>query len=304
MTHDDPTDPAPSADRDAAAEPDPPADPIPVSRPVDLGRAALLPDVDRARAWLLTLDGSPQSYVDLDDPEYVEFEYARRLAHVLDLAAAPGRPLDVLHLGGGALTLPRYVQATRPGSRQHVAEVDAGLVALVTEHLPLPPAAPIDVEVGDARAVLAAQPAASADAIVADVFGGSLIPRHLTSVDFLADAARVLRPGGVYAANLADGGALVFLRGQTATARAVFAHVALIAEPEHLDGTRFANAVLVASDAPLPSDALAARAASDPYPAVLVAGRELTAFSAGHPIVTDATAIGSPAPPRGVFGIG
>lgn len=285
-------------------EPDSPADPIPVSRSVDLGRAALLPDVDRPRAWLLTLDGSPQSYVDLDEPEYVEFEYARRLAHVLDLAAGRGRPLDVLHLGGGALTLPRYVEATRPGSRQHVAELDAALVALVTEHLPLPSGAPIDVEVGDARAVLAAQPAASADALVADVFGGALIPRHLTSIGFLADAARVLRPGGVYAANLADGGALVFLRGQTATALAVFAHVALVAEPEHLDGTRFANAVLVASDAPLPSDALAALAAADPYPAVVLTGPELTAFAAGHPVVTDTTAIGSPAPPRGAFGIG
>ncbi|MYW28536.1 spermidine synthase-like protein, partial [Streptomyces sp. SID2119] len=91
-------------------------EPIPVIRDVDCGTARLLPDVDRDRAWLLTVDEAPQSYVDLDDPTYLEFEYVRRLAHVLDCAAPEDAPLDVLHLGGGALTLPRYVAATRPGS--------------------------------------------------------------------------------------------------------------------------------------------------------------------------------------------
>ncbi|MCZ0978886.1 hypothetical protein O1L60_05680 [Streptomyces diastatochromogenes] len=99
---------------------------IPVIREVDHGTARLLPDVDRERAWLLTVDGAPQSYVDLDDPAYLEFEYARRLAHVADGAAAPGAALDVVHLGGGALSLPRYVAVTRPGSRQEVVEADRG----------------------------------------------------------------------------------------------------------------------------------------------------------------------------------
>ena len=39
-----------------------------------------------------------------------------------DLAFPPGEPLRVLHLGGGALTLPRYLQHTRPASRQLVAD--------------------------------------------------------------------------------------------------------------------------------------------------------------------------------------
>ncbi|MER7036032.1 spermidine synthase-like protein, partial [Streptomyces albidoflavus] len=82
---------------------------IPVIRTTDRGTARLLPDVDRERALLLTVDGAPQSYVDLDAPDHLEFEYVRRLAHVVDLVAEPGAPLDVVHLGGGALTLPRYV---------------------------------------------------------------------------------------------------------------------------------------------------------------------------------------------------
>ncbi|UGQ12613.1 fused MFS/spermidine synthase [Yinghuangia sp. ASG 101] len=279
-------------------------DSVPVSCEVDFGRAALLPDVDRARAWLLTLDGSPQSYVDLDDPEHVEFEYARRLAHVIDLAGRPGTAPDVLHLGGGGLTLPRYTAATRPGSRQHVVDVDAALIAFVRTYLPLPPNAAITVEAADARAAVAERPDASADIVVADVFGGARIPAHLTALPFVADVARVLRGDGVYAANLADGGTLDFLRGQVATVSRVFDHVCLLIEATHLDGTRFGNAVLAASRVPLPVDALAARIAADPYPAVAVHGAELSAFAAGHEPVTDASATGSPAPPGGVFGIG
>ncbi|WTW92241.1 fused MFS/spermidine synthase [Streptomycetaceae bacterium NBC_01309] len=275
---------------------------VPVSADVDLGRAALLPDIDRAGAWLLTLDGSPQSYVDLDDPEYLEFEYVRRLAHVVDLAAPGGVPLDLVHLGGGALTLPRYAEATRPGSRQYVAEVDAALTALVRRHLPLPAGAAVAMEASDARAAIAALPAGSADVVLADVFRGALTPAHLTSVQFVADVARVLRRDGYYAANVADGGALGFLRGQVATALAVFPHACLIAEREQLDGARFANAVLVAGRAGLPVAELTARAAADPYPAVVLHGPELDALADGYAAVTDDTATGSPTPPRGVFG--
>src|SRR3954452_16679737 len=102
---------------------------------VDSGVAELLPDPDRPRAWTLLLDGTPQSHVDLDDPSYLDFEYVRRLGHVADLAAPPGKPLQALHLGGGGLTLPRYIASTRPRSTQQVVELDAALVALVRREL-------------------------------------------------------------------------------------------------------------------------------------------------------------------------
>ena len=41
------------------------------------GRAELLRDADRRSAWMLLVDGIPQSHVDLDDPAYLEFEYVR-----------------------------------------------------------------------------------------------------------------------------------------------------------------------------------------------------------------------------------
>lgn len=278
----------------------------PVVRQVDFGTARLMPDLDRSRAWLLTLDGTPQSYVDLDDPRHLEFEYVQRLAHVVDLCAEPGAPLTALHLGGGALTLPRYLAATRPGSRQRVAELDAGLVALVRDALPWDPAADLTVVPEDARSWIAAAPPASADLVVTDVFGGAgahTVPAALTSLEFLRLAARTLRPDGVYAANLADGAPLDFARSQVATAAAVFPELALVAEASVLRGRRYGNLVLVASRRPLPVEALTRRTAGDPFPARVVGGERLSAFASGARIVTDADAIPSPPPPEGAFAV-
>ncbi|MEU1507625.1 fused MFS/spermidine synthase [Kitasatospora sp. NPDC005748] len=280
-------------------------EPVPVGRPTDLGYAKLMPDIDRDGGWLLTLDGTPQSYVDLGDPTHLEFEYTRRIGHLVDALAPAGRPVDVLHLGGGALTLPRYLAATRPGSRQRVAEVDGPLLAFVEERLPWQgPGADITTTVGDARAALAAVPAGSLDLVVADVFHGSRTPAHLTSVEFLRLAAAALRPGGCYAANLADGPPLAFARAQAATVRAVFPAACLIAEAPVLRGRRYGNILLAGSTGPLPVADLSRRLAADIFPARLTEGADLAAFTGRTAAVTDAAATDSPPPPDGAFSVG
>ncbi|MFI9650335.1 spermidine synthase [Streptomyces sp. NPDC052040] len=279
-------------------------EPIPVTRAVDHGTAKLMPDVDRERAWLLTVDGAPQSYVDLDAPTHLEFEYVRRLGHALDTLAEPGRPLDVLHLGAGALTLPRYVTATRPGSRQHVVDADGALLDLVVEHLPLPGDAGITLHTADARAWLEAAPPDSADIVIADVFGGSRVPAHLTTVACARAAERVLRADGVHLVNLADAAPFAFLRSQLATLSSVFEEVALIAEPGVLRGRRFGNAVLAAAHRPLDTAALARRVSADAFPARVQQGDALRAFTGAARPVHDEDAVASPAPPGGTFTIG
>ncbi|MFJ1804733.1 MULTISPECIES: spermidine synthase [unclassified Streptomyces] len=268
---------------------------------VDGGLAQLIPDRDRARAWTLLIDGAPQSHVDLDDAAHLSFEYQRRLGHVIDLVAPPGKPLHVVHLGGGAFTLARYVAATRARSTQQVVERDAALVRLVRRELPLDPGARIRVRSVDAREGLAKVPDGWADLVVADVFSGARTPAHLTSTEFLDEVRRALKPGGVYTANLADGPPLAHLRGQIATAAARFPELALVADPTVLRGKRFGNAVLVACDLPLPTAELTRRAASDPHPGRVEHGRALTDFTGGAVPVVDASAVASPAPPPSVF---
>ena len=273
----------------------------PIAEQVASGLAEIVPDRDRSDAWTLLLDGAPQSHVDLADPGYLSFEYQRRLGHLADLAAAPGKPVSALHLGGGALTLARYIAASRPRSRQQVVEIDTALTELVRRALPLDRNWQLRVRGGDARDLLARSPRAQADLVVADIYGGARIPAHCTSVEFARLAADALLPDGRYAVNIADGGRLDFARGQVATLRAVFAEVALIADPTVLRGRRFGNLVLVAAQQPLPLDELTRRIATDSFPGRVEHGPRLEDFQAGAVPVTDVGARPSPAPPPGAF---
>lgn len=281
--------------------------PLGVTVPVDFGMASLVPDPDRRGGWTLLVDRVPQSYVDVNDVTHLEFEYVRRLASVVDLASgdnpAPGGPLRILHLGGGAMTLPRYVAHTRPGSVQRVVERDAALTALVRRVLPLPRGANVRVRAADARAVVEASAPASHDVVIADVYGGARMAAKFTTTEFAAGVARVLRAAGLFAVNLADGPPLSFARGQAATLSAVFAEVCLIGEPGVLRGRRFGNLVLAATRLPgrLPVAELARAAARDMFPARVVHGPDLVRFAAGARPVTDATAVDSPLPPRALF---
>jgi spermidine synthase len=268
----------------------------------------LLGDLDRPRAWMLLVDGTPQSHVDLDDPEHLEFEYVRRLGHVADLAGPGEQPLRVLHLGGGGLTLARYVAATRPGSSQLAVESSTEVAELVRRRLPLrqPPRSRtrtgrIRVRVGDARAVLETVPAGSYDLVIADVFAGAQTPAHLTSAEFVTAARRALAPDGLFAGNIGDGPPLEHARGRVATVTSVFAHAGLIAESAVLRGRRFGNLVVVGADHELPVAELTRRAAADPFPARVLDGAELGRFVAGSRPITDARAAPSPAPPPDVF---
>jgi spermidine synthase len=292
----------------------------------------LVPDPDRSQAWTLLVDGTPQSHVDLDDPRHLEFEYMRRLGHLIDLAAPPARPLRVLHLGAGALTLARYVAATRPGSAQLAVESNAAVVELVRRRLPLTQrsrrtaaaqtaaarapasqtaagrapasqAGRVRIRVGDARAVLEQVRAGSYDMVIADLFDGARTPAHLTSVEFVAAAARALTPSGIYAANVGDGPPLMHARAQVATVRSLLPHACLIADASVLRGRRFGNLILAASAAPLPVAGLTRRAAADPFPARVVHGDELVTFTGGARPVTDARARPSPAPPSDLFAL-
>jgi spermidine synthase len=263
------------------------------------GLAELVPDPDRPTAWTLLLDGAPQSHVDLADPTHLEFEYVRRMAAAIDLVAPAGQPLRVLHLGGGALTLPRYVAATRPGSAQRVVEVDGPLVDLVRRELPWDPRTKLRVRVADAREAVTGMRGGGYDVVVADVFAGARTPAHLASVEFVREVARVLAPAGWLVANVADGPPLRYARAQVATIRAVLPEACLVADAAVLRGRRFGNVVVLAGRTPPPVAELTRRAAGDWFPGRLEI--DLDRFAAGAAPVTDVDAIPSPAPPEGLF---
>jgi spermidine synthase len=251
--------------------------------------ATVRQDPERASGRELILDDLRHSYVDLDDPTHLEFQYTQLLGDVVDSMAPAGRPLDALHLGGGGFTMPRYVEATRPGSDSLVLEIDPGVVALARAELGLQTGPRLRVRTGDARGNVTDLEADSADLIIGDAFGGRAVPYHLTTREFLTDLDRVLRPGGVLAQNLIDQPPLGFVRAEVKTLRQVFDHVAVIAPPAVIvDGTRGGNVIVVASDAPLPIDVIREEiAARDDDDVVLSTPAELDDFVGDSPALTD-----------------
>lgn len=269
------------------------------------GLSALIePDRFVDGAFQLIVDGTPQSHVNMRDPRDLFFEYVRRIGHVIDLIAEPGEPITAVHLGAGAFTLPRYIAETRPGSQQQVVELESDLVDLVRRELPLPSRANIRVRHGDAREVVAKLPAGlrgNCDLVVVDIFSGARTPAHVTSVEFYSLLPSLLAPHGVVVVNIADGAGLQFARSQVSTLSSVFDVVAVAAEPQVLKGRRFGNLVCIAGFDHRLDEWMPRLMASGPHPAAYVSGSELRNFTAGAPIVSDATAVPSPPPARSIF---
>lgn len=245
----------------------------------------------------VVLGGHPQSHVCLADPGLLVFEYVQHLACVLD-ALPPGR-LAVTHVGGGGLTLPRYVQHTRPGSPQIVLEPDGALTDAVRTRLPLPRGHRIRVRCRDGRAGTAALRGGSADAVVLDAYAGGRVPGELAAPAYLADVARVLRPQGVFAANLADEPGVRYVARFVATldATGAYGDVAVMATHDVLKGKRFGNVVVVAGRLALDVAALERAAPRSPFAAGVRHGAQLARLVAGAKPFTDADAPDSPPPP-------
>jgi spermidine synthase len=238
---------------------------------------------------MVFLDGHESSYVDLADPTHLEFSYVRRIGDVIDLLRPARQPIDVLHVGGGGFTLPRYVAATRPRSRQVVYEYDGELVRIAREHLGLAASPGLRVRVGDARARLAERPSASADIVVGDAFSGVVVPAHLATVEFAREVRRVLRPDGVYLLNVIDCPPLRVSRAEAATLLAAFPHVALVAERDLLRERDAGNVVFLASGAPLPLDAVRRAASRGAFPDDVLDRAAVTTFAGSAAVATDAT---------------
>ncbi|MDO8210879.1 spermidine synthase [Conexibacter sp. CPCC 206217] len=269
-----------------------------VERQTPFALAEVVPEPERPWRRLLRLDGEDCSHVDLRDPTAIDFAYVRRFADLADVVAPPGAPLDVVHLGGGGFTLPRYVAATRPGSRSEIAEIDPELVELAREQLGLRTDRALRVRVADARAVMERRAPASADLVVLDAFHGTSVPEHLTTVEFLRAARRGLRPGGAFAANVIDSPPPQLARALAAGAQELFDAVAVVATRKVIRGRQGGNIVVLASaGGPLPLAELSRRALRGGVPELVVSGEELTRWLGGARALRDPVAPAQEAPP-------
>lgn len=275
---------------------------------VATGTVELVVDRDDPRGVTVHVNGVPSSYVH-EDPTVLAFEYMEHMGALLD-AVAPG-PLRALHVGAAGCSLPRWVEARRPGSRQVAIDPDPTLLELVRGWFDLPRSPVLRLRAEDGRAALASSAPASADVVVRDAFAGDTTPAHLTTRGWTDEVLRVLRPGGLYLANVADRAPLRLVRGEVATLLAHltataddeaprWSSVVLVAEPAVLKGRRYGNLVLAAVRAGAPGPDLTGQQVERDLrrlavPATLVTGAALERFAAGAAPFEDPAAAAAPA---------
>ena len=275
--------------------------PPPLPETITLGESGLQATISDDRfvpgSLLLTIGATPQSHLNVGRPEILQFEYIRRIGHIIDLIAEPGAPLTALHLGGGGLTLPRYLETTRPGSRQQVIEWEPDLIDLVRRHAPWDSSWSIRVRYGDAREMLGRLPAGlhkSCDLIVVDLFAGDHTPAHLTSSEFYESVLNYLAPTGALVVNVVDGPGQQFARSQWATLSGLLGFVGVVGEASIVRGRRLGNLVTLALNTPREPAWWPELSRLGPHPSASLSGRKLTNLISGHHSVSDQTATNSP----------
>jgi len=241
------------------------------------------------------------SYIDFDDPTFLEFRYMRLFGDVVDAMgdtptgtepapvtpgdgeaeATTAAPLRALHLGGAGFTMPGYVEATRPGSDNLILEIDGGLVDIAVDQLGLELGPRMRVIVGDARLALTDLDDDAFDLIIGDAFSDLSVPWHLTTTEVIAELDRMLTDTGILTMNVIDGGPNWFARAELATLAEHFDYLGFIVPEGGVPATFPANQIIVASDSPLPTIVI------DPADGRLIVGPELDAMIDGMGILTD-----------------
>lgn len=247
-----------------------------VKRPRVIGQVELLRDLDRPTGRVLLVEGVEQSYVDDVDDEHLEFEYMQHMAIALDVIRSDRAALRCIHLGAGALTMARWINATRPGSQHVVVEMSPDVIS-VARAIGMPESC--DVVEDDAVHALPMLPSASADVLIWDLYDGPRAVTAALTLEAIADMRRTLTTPGLALLNVSDAAPFEVVKPVLASLRECFDGVALLAEPSTLRGRRSGNCVLVGvNGTSVPVGPLARAGAAAWVRASLLADDDLTAF--------------------------
>ncbi len=241
--------------------------------------ATLKEDAFVPGAWVLSLGDAEQSHVNVGHPEEIFYEYLRRLANYIDQLKEPAAPLRVLHLGAGALTLARYVEAVRPGSTQVAVDLERELLDFVLEALPMDNQTGLTTLIGDAREVLTAELAGMEfDAVVLDIFSGAGAPAHLKVPAFYAEMKALLAPQGMVLVNVGDDPPFAFADSQIQALSQVFTSVIASAPTEIFSRKYPGNMVLAATQSKIDVALIDRLRGSGPHPGTVLFGSDLDGF--------------------------
>ena len=139
-----------------------------------------------------------QSSMILAKPDELDLQYSKTMVAALAFHPAPQ---EVLLIGLGGASLPKFIQKHFPNTRIDIVEIDPEVVQACQSWFEFKGTPNTRVIVMDGRMYLK-RSAKQYDVILLDAYATDRIPFHLTTVEFIQLVKSRLKAGGLVASNL------------------------------------------------------------------------------------------------------
>ena len=159
-----------------------------------------------------------QSSMILAAPCQLDLQYSRTMAAALAFHPAPQ---DVLLVGLGGASLPKFIQKNFPDVRLDIVEIDPDVVRVCRDWFEFRGTPNTRVIVMDGRMYLKRAPK-QYDIILLDAYAADRVPFHLTTLEFIQLAKSRLKAGGLVVSNLWEHAVNRFFFAELKTFQATF----------------------------------------------------------------------------------
>jgi spermidine synthase len=159
-----------------------------------------------------------QSSMILAEPDKLDLRYSRSMIAAFALHPAPK---DVLLVGLGGASVPKFIQKQFPDVRLDIVEIDPDVVKVCQEYFEFKGTPNTRVIVMDGRMYFK-RSAKAYDIILLDAYAADRIPFHMTTLEFIQLAKSRLKPGGLVATNLWEHAVNRFYFAELKTYQATF----------------------------------------------------------------------------------
>lgn len=181
------------------------------------------PGAERPTRILVTGPGAWQSGALTSGASDLVFWYTQKIADIIDQAP---KKKDILILGGGAFSMPRYFAEKYPRSSITVVEIDPELPKIASEYFFYDNPPNVEIINDDARTFLEKNEK-KFDVVVVDAFSDTSVPFSMTSLEYAQTLDKATRSESVVAVNLiasSTGACQELLAGINNSYSSVFSH--------------------------------------------------------------------------------
>ena len=162
-----------------------------------------------------------QSAMKLSDPIYLHYIYTRLAFAGLTFC---GEPKDVLFVGLGGASMPKFFRHYYPEANVDIAEIDPLIVEVAKKFFMFSEDPRTKITVKDGRVFLAKSDK-KYDLIVLDAYNTNSIPFHLTTKEFMEEVRRHLKPDGAVVSNIWSPSLNQYFESEIKTMQVVFPEI-------------------------------------------------------------------------------